>query len=77
PGLRAVAERLLDELALLESPLAGDEPDGLDAIRAACPQWPRARGGRPAGRERLHAAWLGRAAGCLLGKPVEKLPLEG
>ncbi|MFB6836549.1 ADP-ribosylglycohydrolase family protein [Streptomyces sp. NPDC056361] len=24
---------------------------------------------------RLHAAWLGRAAGCLLGKPVEKLPL--
>ncbi|MFD7895954.1 ADP-ribosylglycohydrolase family protein [Streptomyces sp. NPDC059743] len=26
---------------------------------------------------RLHAAWLGRAAGCLLGKPVEKLPLRG
>ncbi|MFI5755254.1 ADP-ribosylglycohydrolase family protein [Streptomyces sp. NPDC051569] len=25
----------------------------------------------------LHAAWLGRAAGCLLGKPVEKLPLQG
>ncbi len=24
---------------------------------------------------RLEAAWLGRAAGCLLGKPVEKLPL--
>ncbi|MGW1181861.1 ADP-ribosylglycohydrolase family protein [Streptomyces drozdowiczii] len=77
PGLRAVAERLLDELALLESPLAADEPDGLDAIRAACPQWPHARRVRPAGRERLHAAWLGRAAGCLLGKPVEKLPLEG
>ncbi|MGD6751375.1 ADP-ribosylglycohydrolase family protein [Streptomyces sp. BH105] len=27
--------------------------------------------------DRLHAAWLGRAVGCLLGKPVEKLPLEG
>ncbi|WOX24940.1 ADP-ribosylglycohydrolase family protein [Streptomyces solicathayae] len=27
-------------------------------------------------RARLHAAWLGRAAGCLLGKPVEKLPLH-
>ncbi|MFE1549214.1 ADP-ribosylglycohydrolase family protein [Streptomyces sp. NPDC058718] len=27
-------------------------------------------------RDRLHAAWLGRAAGCLLGKPVEKLPLD-
>ncbi|MEU1073774.1 ADP-ribosylglycohydrolase family protein [Streptomyces sp. NPDC005878] len=25
----------------------------------------------------LHAAWLGRAAGCLLGKPVEKLTLTG
>ncbi|MFE4668613.1 ADP-ribosylglycohydrolase family protein [Streptomyces sp. NPDC056716] len=29
----------------------------------------------PTHRTRLHAAWLGRAAGCLLGKPVEKLPL--
>ncbi|MER6318063.1 ADP-ribosylglycohydrolase family protein [Streptomyces sp. NPDC001581] len=28
-------------------------------------------------RTRLEAAWLGRAVGCLLGKPVEKLPLEG
>ncbi|MER5180786.1 ADP-ribosylglycohydrolase family protein [Streptomyces sp. NPDC002896] len=26
---------------------------------------------------RLEAAWLGRATGCLLGKPVEKLPLNG
>ncbi|MFF4321974.1 ADP-ribosylglycohydrolase family protein [Streptomyces sp. NPDC001568] len=28
-------------------------------------------------RERLEAAWVGRAAGCVLGKPVEKLPLDG
>jgi ADP-ribosylglycohydrolase len=28
-------------------------------------------------QDRLHAAWLGRAVGCLLGKPVEKLPLDG
>ncbi|MFD0428798.1 ADP-ribosylglycohydrolase family protein [Streptomyces zhihengii] len=28
------------------------------------------------GEDALHAAWLGRAAGCLLGKPVEKLPLD-
>ncbi|MFD3568050.1 ADP-ribosylglycohydrolase family protein [Streptomyces sp. NPDC058667] len=33
--------------------------------------------GAPVGlRDRLHAAWLGRAVGCLLGKPVEKLPLS-
>ncbi|MCM9079001.1 MULTISPECIES: ADP-ribosylglycohydrolase family protein [Streptomyces] len=31
----------------------------------------------PGLRTRLEAAWLGRAVGCLLGKPVEKLPLEG
>ncbi|WP_329388971.1 ADP-ribosylglycohydrolase family protein [Streptomyces sp. NBC_01716] len=29
----------------------------------------------PLSTHQLHAAWLGRAAGCLLGKPVEKLPL--
>lgn len=69
---------LLDELALLESPSAADEPTGLDEIVAACPHWPGpADAGRVVGRDRLHAAWLGRAAGCLLGKPVEKLPLEG
>ncbi|MFE2286199.1 ADP-ribosylglycohydrolase family protein [Streptomyces sp. NPDC059443] len=28
-------------------------------------------------RRRLEAAWVGRAAGCVLGKPVEKLPLHG
>ncbi|MEV1055271.1 ADP-ribosylglycohydrolase family protein [Streptomyces sp. NPDC049887] len=41
----------------------------------------RPRGAPRRGRDgpleqRLHAAWLGRAAGCLLGKPVEKLPLH-
>ncbi|WP_267241281.1 ADP-ribosylglycohydrolase family protein [Streptomyces sp. PR69] len=186
PRLRTLAAELLDELALLPSPLAAAEPTGLPAIIAACPDWPApppgpgpadsaygasvpepgdastahpeppavARPGRgitgPDGEgagpdartgdapERppgaadpgtdgsgtdgsaatgslsgvarraaehrtpgpalggppqpptpgparssagltaaLHAAWLGRAAGCLLGKPVEKLPLDG
>jgi ADP-ribosylglycohydrolase len=27
--------------------------------------------------DRVHGGWLGRAAGCLLGKPVEKIPREG
>ncbi|MFJ4976502.1 ADP-ribosylglycohydrolase family protein [Streptomyces coeruleorubidus] len=32
---------------------------------------------RPATRQsHLESAWLGRAVGCLLGKPVEKLPLD-
>ncbi|MEV6160521.1 ADP-ribosylglycohydrolase family protein [Streptomyces sp. NPDC052052] len=78
PGLRTLAERLLDELALMESPLESDEPTELTAIRAACPHWPAPRTAPPpVSRGRLHAAWLGRAVGCLLGKPVEKLPLTG
>ncbi|MEU8704527.1 ADP-ribosylglycohydrolase family protein [Streptomyces sp. NPDC048565] len=76
--LRALAGQLLDELALLKSPLADDEPSDLPGIRAACPRWPAPPGHQVSvGPERLHAAWLGRAAGCLLGKPVEKLPLAG
>ncbi|MFH9737807.1 ADP-ribosylglycohydrolase family protein [Streptomyces roseolus] len=81
PDLRPLAEELLDALAALPSPLAADEPTALDAIVTACPDWPAPppRGAPPhdpALRDRLHAAWLGRAAGCLLGKPVEKLPLD-
>ncbi|RMI27799.1 ADP-ribosylglycohydrolase family protein, partial [Streptomyces triticirhizae] len=74
--LRRLAEELLDELAALPAPLAEREPTSLAAIRAACPDWPAppARSERPDAR-RLEAAWLGRAAGCVLGKPVEKLPL--
>ncbi|WP_051804223.1 ADP-ribosylglycohydrolase family protein [Streptomyces griseus] len=78
PELRALAEELLDALAALPRPRADDEPTALDAIVAACPDWPApapGTGADPALRDRLHAAWLGRAAGCLLGKPVEKLPL--
>jgi len=78
PALRALAGTLLDELALLPCPSEDDEPTDLTAIRTA---WaPVSRRSRPAGRalaDRLAAAWLGRAAGCLLGKPVEKLPLGG
>ncbi|MFJ9024698.1 ADP-ribosylglycohydrolase family protein [Streptomyces sp. NPDC102259] len=77
--LRLLADDLLDELADLPSRLTEHEPTGLERIRALCPQWPsRPAGARtqaptPAG---LEAAWLGRAVGCLLGKPVEKLPLD-
>ncbi|MGI5289195.1 ADP-ribosylglycohydrolase family protein [Nonomuraea polychroma] len=82
--LRGLAQDLLDELAEIPSPL--DEPSDLPAIITACPAWPAhpsalptTAGGRglvvdPA---RVLGAWLGRAAGCVLGKPVEKIPREG
>ncbi|MCL8010610.1 ADP-ribosylglycohydrolase family protein [Streptomyces sp. AS02] len=76
--LRTLAEDLLDELADLPSRLTDDEPTDLKKIKSLCPNWPSDSGtttARPA-PPRLEAAWLGRAVGCLLGKPVEKLPLE-
>ncbi|MEU3657606.1 ADP-ribosylglycohydrolase family protein [Streptomyces sp. NPDC032161] len=91
PGMRSLAEELLDELARLPTPLAAAEPvpgplptvpPGPDASRRTEPA-PRGetgtRGAVVARTEldRLHAAWLGRAVGCLLGKPVEKIPLPG
>ncbi|MGW7526362.1 ADP-ribosylglycohydrolase family protein [Streptomyces sp. NPDC054783] len=82
--LRLLAEDLLDELADLPSGLSHDEPTDLARIKSLCPNWPDppARASethtRPAPtQEALEAAWLGRAIGCLLGKPVEKLPLDG
>ncbi|MFI5791848.1 ADP-ribosylglycohydrolase family protein [Streptomyces sp. NPDC051677] len=77
--LRLLAEDLLDELTDLPSRLTEDEPTKLEKIRALCPGWPvRPTDAQPAApaRARLEAAWLGRAVGCLLGKPVEKLPLD-
>ncbi|MFF8674842.1 ADP-ribosylglycohydrolase family protein [Streptomyces sp. NPDC015242] len=74
--LRQLAEDLLDELADLPSTLADDEPTDLEQIRAVCADWPEPTPGPAAPHPRLEAAWLGRAVGCLLGKPVEKLPLD-
>ncbi|MFE2880544.1 ADP-ribosylglycohydrolase family protein [Streptomyces roseus] len=124
PELRALALRLLDELASLPVPSAATEPASWPAITATwpvppAPAGPAATRPRPAGRpdepdpvagagagagtgagsrtgagagsrtesrtgtgfdtelcRRLEAAWVGRAVGCLLGKPVEKLPLH-
>ncbi len=81
PRLRRLAQESLDALDAVPSPLAAGEPDDQAAIEAACPHWPAPLSapvpGRAALRDRLHGAWLGRAAGCLLGKPVEKIPRAG
>ncbi|MEV5381352.1 ADP-ribosylglycohydrolase family protein [Streptomyces sp. NPDC052721] len=75
--LRLLAEDLLDELADLPSRFADDEPTNLARIRSQCPDWPTGRSATAPDPRALEAAWLGRAIGCLLGKPVEKLPLDG
>ena len=76
PELRALALEMLDELDELPRPLADDEPEGLDEILAAADP---AAAAAPADdlEERIVGAWLGRAAGCVLGKPVENVPREG
>ncbi|GGS76228.1 MULTISPECIES: ADP-ribosylglycohydrolase family protein [Streptomyces] len=76
-SLRRLAEDLLDELAGLPCPSADAEPTDLGRIKKLCPHWPSPAGRLAPDPARLEAAWLGRAAGCLLGKPVEKLPLDG
>ena len=76
--MRVLARQLLAELDELALPaaLAAAEPDDLEAIEALTP-------GTPASTpiddvtDRIHGGWLGRAAGCLLGKPVEKIPRHG
>ncbi|SDQ54897.1 ADP-ribosylglycohydrolase family protein [Microbacterium sp. cf332] len=74
--LRAEARRVLDELQTLQRPSAA-EPDDWSAIVALLPTPPQLCGTRGAAFDRVHGAWLGRAAGCLLGKPVEKIPRDG
>jgi ADP-ribosylglycohydrolase len=78
----ATEEELTRYLAALESAprspdWAYDEPSELAAIDAAQPPAPaRARMtlDEPALADRILGAWLGRCAGCALGKPVEMWP---
>ena len=75
--LRALARTLLDELDARPAAPAPAEPDGWDEIVALLPAAPDLPGAGADLDARVHGAWTGRAAGCLLGKPVEKIPRRG
>jgi len=67
---------ILDEFDSLQPPesFPYTEPSTLDDIRAERPEGPRRLEMNLSDTrmlDRIHGAWLGRAAGCLLGKPVE------
>ncbi len=76
PKLQARAARLFDRTVRL--PTRKDypfrEPSDIGRIRRARkdrPHMPAMKLGREALVEKAYGAWLGRACGCLLGKPVE------
>ena len=81
PGQVALARQLLDELDAMPTGSEADEPSNWPEIRAlskssALMDLPPAPD-RSALRDRVYGAWLGRAVGCVLGKPVEKIPRAG
>ncbi len=82
PATRRAAALARQLLAELDAVPAARRPA---RRRARRPRRDRGAGPRRARRrrrgadlaDRVHGGWLGRAAGCLLGKPVEKIPREG
>jgi len=77
--LRTLARALLDEVDAASAPasLVAAEPDDLGAIEALTPGAALRSPADDDIDDRLLGGWLGRAAGCLLGKPVEKVPRAG
>lgn len=76
--LRDLAREQLDALAALRTASA-DEPDEWEEIVSVLGPVPERSGSSrdPARSDAVAGAWTGRAVGCLLGKPVEKIPREG
>jgi ADP-ribosylglycohydrolase len=74
PETQARFRKFMDDVQSLPTndELAAREPDDLEAIRALRPSDRVKLGPIPEDLgERLKGAWCGRAAGCLLGKPIE------
>ena len=70
---------LYDELISLnpDATFPYEEPNELEGIKALRPAGPRrmdVEASEKALRDHIYGGWLGRAAGCLLGKPVEGWP---
>ncbi|HOZ20517.1 MAG TPA: ADP-ribosylglycohydrolase family protein [bacterium] len=80
--LRPAARKLLDHIRALpaDARLIADEPSTFNEIRRKS-GWHELDSGASIPVEvlydKIQGGWLGRAAGCLLGKPVEKIGREG
>lgn len=73
---RAHAREILDRLDAQAAPQP--DPTTWQEVLQLLPQAVHLPGPDPDTiADRVHGAWLGRSAGCLLGKPVEKIPREG
>lgn len=77
PQQRALALELLDELDRLPDTTADAEPDSWSDIAASLGPSTDSAAGTTADPDRLRGAWWGRIVGCVLGKPVEKIPRRG
>ena len=77
PELRRFAGLLLDELDARPRAEDPDHPSTLAAVEQGWSEGPAVRGAGDDLADRVAGAWSGRAAGCVLGKPVEKIPRRG
>lgn len=74
PALRREALRLLDESRALRKQ---DDAEDISTFLRTVPARKPPTLARDELEDRILGGWTGRMAGCLLGKPVEKIPREG